>query len=1637
MDSTSLEKSVQSQVLDQNAIYDFWSKNTVFKNSIEKNSSNPTYTYYDGPPFATGLPHYGHITAGFIKDSVTRFYHGQGYNVPRNAGYDCHGLPIEFEIEKILGIKTRDEIIKYGIGNYNEACRGIVLRCSDAWEEIMGKLGRWIDFKNDYKTMTKEFMNSTWWVFKQLFEKNRIYEGVRIMPYSTTCGTPLSNFETQQNYQEVQDDSLFIKLPLVNKFLGVEDDVHIMVWTTTPWTLPSNYALCVNGEIEYSLVKHKDKYYIVSTKLIDKVFKESVSIISSFKGTTLVGLEYIPPFTYNNQMFGNSYKIVADSYVTETDGTGIVHLAPAYGADDYRVCINNGLITKESKLFQPLDTNGYVTSEIPEFTGMFYKFFNNKDKTLFDLNTKVVIMLKEKGFYYDKRQITHNYPFCWRSDTPLIYRAVSSWFIKVEDMQERMVELNKQINWIPGHVGESRFSNWLANAKDWGISRSRFWGTPIPIWKSDDGDIICVGSSYELEQLAELEEGSVKDLHRHLIDDITIKKNGKEYKRIPDVLDCIAKETRVSLGNGRSISIENMEKYLPNVMSFNDNGTDKNIGKSKATHFMNKGIKKCIEIKLEDGRTLECTPEHKILVFDNNKYKWINANDVKLGETRIVTSVKYPEININVNDVEKSWQLQCDEILLRYDTFEEQIKSMTFSRLLGYILTNGSFENNTMIGEISGTFMVENFIDVEQIVNDIELLCGRKPNINFNESSNVHTIYTPKKLLKAFLSIEGIEVGRKIDKCATLPSFLISKENKCPIDIIREFLSGMFGGNGISPCVVSGLSRSKTTYGFKGIGFVSSKTESHLNSLKEQYKIIVEFFKLFNINNVEIKEPYHTYSSKKNIDSEKKFTLKLVINDEDDIINFYEKIGFAYCSQKQLRLEICSSWKNMCKHVITGYKKMFDRVSKIKNDNLYDIKKSYNIMLSELDETEIIYDKISLRQIQKCISKNKGVENCLPNIPLQDWLKSIGAYSMFFDENIVKGKNNDEFISSYYLNVIGKRDIGKKEVFDISVENTHSFLANGLVVHNCWFESGSMPYSSLNCEGIVELLRKSEKGIEVVDGCPFIQTTDGKRHNILPADFIAEGLDQTRGWFYTLLVLSVSLFDMIPFKNVIVNGLVLAEDGKKMSKRLKNYPDPMEVVKEYGSDCLRLYLLGSSVVRAEPLKFSKSGVHNMMKDIIIPYKNTVVFFKEYLNLYLKQKKSSPLYSLSEDKLTNPINVWIVSQYSMVRKEYYDSMKKYDLKNAVNVLSKLVNILNNGYIKLGRNLLKGKEGDDLWAESLSTMYYIIKYFIFDFKALIPYFCEMQYLDLKELISTPYFTETTYSDLKKVVRQEFISDDFFEPTSIHLNDKLNELSYLTIGEEKARLSTDFDIVYNIIGTIYQLRGMANMSAKKPLRSVSIVLDDTFDAVYSTKYKEYLSFVSDECNILDVRVLDHSVLDVKKTIVPNRGLIFKKYGKTISDTYSILSAMSNEELDTVVTEGKYNEFEMDSSLFNISYKINVKECLDETTDYVFKEINYGKNKITILADKFYDESIDKLYFYRLVATLVQRTRKYAGLHPWDEIKCYYGGELKYSLDNEVAQEVIKSITKYNLIKHSGESFFFQHLFKENNLTIYLEKV
>jgi isoleucyl-tRNA synthetase len=483
-----------------------------------------------------------------LQDIVTRYACSTGRHVTRRFGWDCHGLPVEHEIDKMLGVKSRTDVLDMGIDVYNEECRSIVMRYSKEWEAIVRRLGRWIDFKNDYKTMDPSFMESVWWVFKQLYDKGLVYRGFKVMPYSTACSTPLSNFEAGQNYKDVSDPAVVVAFPVD----GDADGAALVAWTTTPWTLPSNLALCVNPEMDY--VKAKDpatgKCYIVAECRLgeipgavpkakkagkkggeDAAPQGGFEILSRCKGADLVGLCYQPLFPYYAHLKSptTAFRVLSDAYVTSDSGTGIVHQAPAFGEDDYRVCLAAGVIAKGEGVPCPVDESGCFMEPVVDFLGRGVK----------DADKDIIVWVKSQGRLVHSGAIVHPYPFCWRSDTPLIYKAVPSWFVRVEEIKPRLLANNQLTRWVPDNVREKRFHNWLENARDWAISRSRFWGTPIPIWASEDREeIVVVGSVAELEELTGTR---VTDLHRHFIDHLEIpsqKPGGKPLKRVDDVFDC-------------------------------------------------------------------------------------------------------------------------------------------------------------------------------------------------------------------------------------------------------------------------------------------------------------------------------------------------------------------------------------------------------------------------------------------------------------------------------------------------------------------------------------------------------------------------------------------------------------------------------------------------------------------------------------------------------------------------------------------------------------------------------------------------------------------------------------------------------------------------------------------------------------------------------------------------------------------------------------------------------------------------------------------------------------------------------------------------------------------------------------------
>lgn len=503
-----------------------WKERRAFERSIEQRDPSRSFSFYDGPPFATGLPHYGHLLVGTIKDVVARYQTMRGCRVERRFGWDCHGLPVEFEVEKRLELNGRQEIEAYGVDRFNEECRSIVLRYADEWRDIVWRFGRWVDFDNDYKTMDVSFMESVWHVFKTLWERDLIYEGYRVVPYSWRIGAPLSNFEANLNYKEIQDPSITVRFP-------TDDGLTLLAWTTTPWTLPSNLGLAVDPEAEYMIVEEIDdsgagagERLVVHADRVEAYWPgdEGIRRVGTVAGSELVGKAYEPPFDFfAERRAEGAFRVLPGDFVTAASGTGIVHTAPAFGEDDFRLGQEFGIEPAD-----PVDEEGKFTDAIPPYAGQMVK----------DADRAIIQDLKAAGKIYRHETYVHSYPFCYRSDTPLIYKTISAWYVRVEAIKERLIAANQEIHWVPEHLKDGRFGNWLEGARDWNISRNRYWGNPLPIWRNEEtGETICVGSRAELEELSGREVG---DLHKHVVDQVAIPSpTGRgELRRIPEVLDC-------------------------------------------------------------------------------------------------------------------------------------------------------------------------------------------------------------------------------------------------------------------------------------------------------------------------------------------------------------------------------------------------------------------------------------------------------------------------------------------------------------------------------------------------------------------------------------------------------------------------------------------------------------------------------------------------------------------------------------------------------------------------------------------------------------------------------------------------------------------------------------------------------------------------------------------------------------------------------------------------------------------------------------------------------------------------------------------------------------------------------------------
>ena len=497
----------------------FWEDNQIFEKSMKVREGNPSYVFYDGPPTANGKPHIGHVETRVIKDMIPRYRTMKGYQVPRKAGWDTHGLPVELEVEKKLGLDGKDQIEKYGVEPFIEQCKESVWKYEGMWEDFSHTVGFWADMKNPYVTYHNDYIESEWWALKEIWKKGLLYEGHKIVPYCPRCGTPLSSHEVAQGYKDVKERSAVVRF----KVKG--EDAYILAWTTTPWTLPSNVALCVNPDEDYVKVTSKGYTYYMAAALVDTVLGEGAEVLEHYQGKDLEFKEYESLFPYAEKRIGNkkAYYVVCDTYVTLTDGTGVVHIAPAFGEDDSKVGHRYDL-----PFVQLVNEKGEMTEETP-WAGTFCK----------KADMAVLQALEDKDLLFDAPLFEHSYPHCWRCDTPLIYYARETWFIRMTAVKEDLIRNNNTINWIPESIGKGRFGDWLENVQDWGLSRNRYWGTPLPVWQCECGHQDCIGSIEELKEKADNCPDDI-ELHRPYIDAVTIKcpKCGKEMHRVPEVIDC-------------------------------------------------------------------------------------------------------------------------------------------------------------------------------------------------------------------------------------------------------------------------------------------------------------------------------------------------------------------------------------------------------------------------------------------------------------------------------------------------------------------------------------------------------------------------------------------------------------------------------------------------------------------------------------------------------------------------------------------------------------------------------------------------------------------------------------------------------------------------------------------------------------------------------------------------------------------------------------------------------------------------------------------------------------------------------------------------------------------------------------------
>lgn len=1084
-----MEEEVKSEKKEsinerEEQVLSFWRKNSIFEKSLEQNKGKESYLFYDGPPFATGLPHHGHLLQGTIKDIIPRYQTMRGRYVRREWGWDCHGLPIENIIEKELGFKAKSDIEEYGVEKFNRKARESVMTYDKEWKNIVPRMGRWVDMKNAYKTMDSSYTESIWWAFKTLYDKKLIYEGFKSMHICPRCETTLAASEVAQGYKDIKDISVYIKFKLKpNQQIGkleVGNETALVAWTTTPWTLPGNVAVAVGKEIEYLVIEKPNEVsgevarFVIAKELIGKHFKEEeYTLLASVKGDALEGLSYEPLFDYyiNDERIenrGNGWKVVLADFVTIDSGTGIVHEAPAFGEEDM-------VLGKKLKLpfIQHVGMDGRMNPEVKDFAGLQVKPKSDDDKERLSTDIAVIRYLQEHDTFFAKENITHSYPHCWRCDTPLLNYAASSWFVNVTELKPRLIEENREIKWVPENIRDGRFGKWLEGARDWAISRNRYWGAPFPVWKCNKcGKVDVVGS--------------IEDL----------------------------REKTAATNNYYVMRHGESEANVEGIVSY----------------------------KLEDEFHL-----------------------TEKGRAEVsVSAEKLKEMNIDM--------IIASPVLRTKETAQ-------------------------IIADVLG-------LDNSQLIFD-----ARIAEVNTGDF------------------------------------------NKCDITEYRTFFTSTL----------------------------------------------------------------------------EKFT-KPSPNGE---------------TLEQMKARV--------------------------GDVLYEVNSAHqgkNILLITHEYGAWMLDAIS-----------RGATN-----EEAAWMRNEAGddyidYAEFRNFKFIPLPHNERY----------ELDFHRPFIDNI---NYHCTCELGMMsripeVFDCWFESGAMPFAQFHYMGDET-------------------TPEGKKFTKnFPADFIAEAVDQTRGWFYSMLILSVGLFDRAAFKSVITTGLILAEDGAKMSKKLKNYPDPMEIAAQYGADSLRFYMVNSPVVRGEELRFVASGVDEVYKKITLRLDNVRSFYEMY------GAGSVILRSVGETK--NNLDKWIVARFRETHAEVTHHLDTHELDKATRPIMPFLDDLSTWYIRRSRERFKSEDVDDR-TQALQTTGWVL-------------------METAKLLSPfmPFLAEDLYQRLNIDEKKE----------SVHLE------SWTEVAVSSHTILEEMETVRKIVEVALALRAKSGFKVRQPLAKLLYRVD----AKKTTLSAEMLMIISDEVNVKDV--------------------------------------------------------------------------------------------------------------------------------------------------------------------------------------------